>query len=280
MKEFKNAMSLKAYIKNEALKKKASAQVIMQNYMMERILERISLSRYKNNFILKGGFLISAIVGVDTRTTMDMDTTIKGISIEKENMQNIFTEIINVAINDNIQFHIKRLENIREGDQYPGIRLFLEAVYPPLRVPLSIDITTGDKITPKEINYNFKLMFEDRKIQVLAYNLETILAEKIETIVSRQNSNTRMRDFYDVYVLYKVFKDNLNMKQFSESLKATSIKRKSNNLFLNSPEIIDRIKENDTINSLWTNYQKDFRYAENIKIADVCLIIKNLLASI
>ncbi len=280
MKEFKNAMSLKAHIKNEAIKKQVPAQVIMQNYMMERLLERISLSRYKNNFILKGGFLISAIVGVDTRTTMDMDATIKGINVQKENIKNIFTEIINVTINDNIQFHIKRLENIREGDQYPGIRLFLEAVSPPLRVPLSIDITTGDKITPKEINYNFKLMFEDRKIEVLAYNLETILAEKIETIVSRQNSNTRMRDFYDVYILYKIFKNDLNIKQFSESLKATSIKRKSNNLFLNSPEIIDRIKENDTINSLWTNYQKDFRYAENIKIADVCLIIKNLLASI
>jgi len=190
----KNPMQLKAFIKNKAVEKNISAQLVMQNYMMERLLERISLSKYQHNFILKGGFLISAIVGLDSRTTMDLDTTIKGLTLTHESIRLIFMEICNIPVEDDIVFEIVSIVDIRENDDYPGIRVDLKANYFPISVPLSVDITTGDKITPREVKYKFKLLFEERAIPIMAYNLETLLAEKIETVLSRGIANTRPRD--------------------------------------------------------------------------------------
>jgi len=186
----KNPMQLKAFIKNKAAEKHISAQLVMQNYMLERLLERISLSPYKNNFILKGGFLISAIVGLDTRATMDLDTTIKGFTLTHEAIRKIFTEICAVQIADDVQFEIVGISDIRETDDYPGIRVALKANYPPISVPLTVDVTTGDMITPREVEYTFSLLFDDRTISILAYNLETVLAEKLETVLSRNIANT------------------------------------------------------------------------------------------
>ena len=196
-------MQLKAFIKKKAGEKNISAQLVMQNYMMERLLERISLSQYKNNFIVKGGFLISAIVGLDTRATMDLDTTVKGFTLTHEAVRNIFSQICAIEISDDISFELSDIYDIREGDDYPGIRVALKANYLPISVPLTVDITTGDMITPGEIEYTFPLLFEDRKIQIWAYNIETVLAEKIETVLSRSIVNTRSRDFYDIHILYK-----------------------------------------------------------------------------
>ena len=198
----KNPMQLKAFIKNKAAEKHISAQLVMQNYMLERLLERISLSPYKNNFILKGGFLISAIVGLDTRATMDLDTTIKGFTLTHEAIHKIFTEICAVQIADDVQFEVVGISDIRETDDYPGIRVALKANYPPISVPLTVDVTTGDMITPREVEYTFSLLFDDRTISILAYNLETVLAEKLETVLSRNIANTRPRDYYDVHILY------------------------------------------------------------------------------
>ena len=198
----KNPMQLKAFIKNKAAEKHISAQLVMQNYMLERLLERISLSPYKNNFILKGGFLISAIVGLDTRATMDLDTTIKGFTLTHEAIRKIFTEICAVQIADDVQFEVVGISDIRETDDYPGIRVALKANYPPISVPLTVDVTTGDMITPREVEYTFSLLFDDRTISILAYNLETVLAEKLETVLSRNIANTRPRDYYDVHILY------------------------------------------------------------------------------
>ena len=198
----KNPMQLKAFIKNKAAEKHISAQLVMQNYMLERLLERISLSPYKNNFILKGGFLISAIVGLDTRATMDLDTTIKGFTLTHEAIRKIFTEICAVQIADDVQFEVVGISDIRETDDYPGIRVALKANYPPISVPLTVDVTTGDMITPREVEYSFSLLFDDRTISILAYNLETVLAEKLETVLSRNIANTRPRDYYDVHILY------------------------------------------------------------------------------
>ena len=195
----KNPMQLKAFIKNKAAEKHISAQLVMQNYMLERLLERISLSPYKNNFILKGGFLISAIVGLDTRATMDLDTTIKGFTLTHEAIRKIFTEICAVQIADDVQFEVVGISDIRETDDYPGIRVALKANYPPISVPLTVDVTTGDMITPREVEYTFSLLFDDRTISILAYNLETVLAEKLETVLSRNIANTRPRDYYDVH---------------------------------------------------------------------------------
>lgn len=174
----KNAMQLKAYVKNLAKEKHISAQIVLQNYMLERLLERISVSKYHDNFILKGGFLLAAMVGLDTRATMDMDATIKGPSVTRETISQMFMDICEIHIDDDISFTFKDIDDIREDDEYDGYRVSLSGNYPPMAVPLKIDITTGDKITPREMFYSFKLMFEERSINVLAYTLETILAEK------------------------------------------------------------------------------------------------------
>lgn len=198
----KNPMQLKAFIKNKAAEKHISAQLVMQNYMLERLLERISLSPYKHNFILKGGFLISAIVGLDTRATMDLDTTIKGFTLTHEAILSIFKVICDIQISDDVQFEIIGVSDIRETDDYPGIRVMLKANYPPISVPLTVDVTTGDMITPYEVEYTFSLLFDNRTISIFAYNLETVLAEKLETVLSRSIANTRPRDYYDIHILY------------------------------------------------------------------------------
>ena len=167
----KNPMQLKAIIKNKAKEKNISAQLVMQNYMLERLLERISLSAYKNNFILKGGFLISAIVGLDTRATMDLDTTIKGFTLTHENIKEIFENICSVKIDDDVNFEIVSISDIREKDDYPGIRVSLKANYEPISVPLTVDVTTGDIITPREIEYTFSLMFDERSINIISYHI-------------------------------------------------------------------------------------------------------------
>lgn len=196
----KNAMQLKAIMKKLAKENQISAQLVLQNYMLERFLERVSLSPYRDNYIIKGGFLISSMVGLNSRATMDMDATIKGYPVTQDAVQKMIEQILTVPVDDDITFTFKSIGEIREGDEYTGYRVALTADFPPMAVPLKLDITTGDKITPREIQYDYKLMLEDRHIQVMAYNLATILAEKLETVISRSDQNTRPRDYYDVYV--------------------------------------------------------------------------------
>lgn len=217
-----NAMQLKAIINNMSKAKNISSQIIMQNYMLERLLERISLSPYRSNFILKGGFLIAAIVGLDTRATMDMDATLRGMPVNAVTIAKMFEEICRIPVNDNITFSIKRTEEIRESTDYTGLRVTLEALYPPMTVPLKIDLTTGDKITPQEIVYEYKLLLEQRNIKVLAYNLETIIAEKLETVISRGDQNTRPRDYYDIYIIHQLQWQNVNADSLRSALKATA----------------------------------------------------------
>lgn len=270
-------MQLKAIMKNMAKEKNISAQIVMQNYMLERLLERISVSEFYSNFILKGGFLIAAMVGIDTRATMDMDATIKGIPLNKENVTQMFKEICNIKLDDEVAFSFERIGEIREGDEYSGYRITLSALYPPMSVPLKLDITTGDKITPKEIIYEFKLLLEERSIKVLAYNLETVLAEKIETVISRGDQNTRARDFYDIYILQKLQGKNIESKALKTALLATAKKRNSSEILEQYSNIIDTIEKSSVMKKYWADYQKDFDYAEEIKYEDVCRAIKELL---
>ena len=223
----KNPMQLKAYIKKKAAEKHISAQLVMQNYMLERLLERISLSPYKHNFIIKGGFLVSAIVGLDTRATMDLDTTIKGFTLTHEAILSIFKDVCAVQIDDDVQFEVVGVADIRETDDYPGIRVSLKANYPPISVPLTVDVTTGDMITPREIEYTFSMLFDDRTISVLAYNLETVLAEKLETVLSRNIANTRPRDYYDIYILYALRGAECDKATLRRALEQTTEKRGS-----------------------------------------------------
>lgn len=276
----KNAMQLKAYVKNLAKEKKISAQIVLQNYMLERLLERISVSEYRDNFILKGGFLLAAMVGLDTRATMDMDATIKGLPVTKETISQMFIDICKIHIDDDISFEFGGIDDIREDDEYSGFRVSLSGNYPPMAVPLKIDITTGDKITPREMVYTFNLMFEERSINVLAYTLETILAEKLETIISRGDQNTRPRDFYDVYILNTLQKKNIDNQILKEAFAATVKKRGTEHIVTNYEEIIETVLKSSVMKDQWTRYQKEFDYAKDIRFEDTCKVANELMQNI
>lgn len=266
----RNAMQLKAVIKNMAKDKHISAQLMMQNFMLERLLERISVSEYQQSFILKGGFLIAAMVGLDTRATMDMDATIKGWPVNEDSVKKMFLDICEIDLQDDVTFEFKKIGEIREGDDYTGYRVSLSANYPPMAVPLKLDITTGDKITPKEIEYKFKLLLEDREISVLAYNLETVMAEKIETVISRGDQNTRPRDYYDVYILAKLQYKNIDIESLKAAIDATSKKRGSTEVLKDYKHIVDVVRNSEVMKKQWQTYQKDFEYADDINFDDVC----------
>ena len=266
----KNAMQLKAIIKKMAKDKNISAQLVMQNFMLERLLERISVSEYRNNFILKGGFLIAAMVGLDSRATMDMDVTIKGLPVNEHTVKKMFDNLCQINLQDDVQFAFRHIGEIREGDEYSGYRVALSANYPPMAVPLKLDITTGDKITPKEIEYKFRLLLEDRDISVLAYNLETVLAEKLETVISRGDQNTRPRDYYDIYILKKLYSSNIQPSALKVALQATSEKRGSLQILSSYEKILNVVKSSDVMQKQWKNYQKDFYYATDIGFDSCC----------
>ena len=275
----KNAMQLKALIKNLAKEKCISAQLVLQNYMLERFLERISLSSYRDNYIIKGGFLIASMVGLDTRATMDMDATIKGYPVKEDSIRKMIEEMLGIPIEDGITFRLQSIHEIREDDEYSGYRASLIAEYGRMAVPLKLDITSGDKITPREIEYSYKLMWENRSISILAYNLSTILAEKLETILSRADQNTRPRDYYDVYILTKLQGENIDAKSLSLALSATAEKRGSAHLLSQFWDILSTVKSSSIMKSRWENYQKDFDYAKGIQFAECCDAILSLLES-
>ena len=273
----KNAMQLKARMKKLSKEKHISAQLLLQNYMMERLLERISQSRYKEYFIIKGGFLIAAMVGLDTRATMDIDATIKGYPVTEKTIKTMFEEICDIYIPDDIVFEFKHIGEIREGDEYTGYRVSVTANYAPMAVPLKLDITTGDVITPKEISFAYPMMLEDRTISVLAYNLETILAEKLETVISRSDQNTRPRDYYDIYILYRLWKNNVNVHNLQCALKATGEKRGSVNLLTEYKRIMEVVVNSEVMGKQWKKYQKDFAYASEVSFKDACNTVTRIM---
>ena len=276
----KNAMQLKAILKNMAKQKNISAHLVLQNYMLERLLERVSVSKYHDNFILKGGFLIAAMVGLDTRATMDMDATLKGFPVNEETVQKMFEEICAIELNDDVTFTFRQIGEIREGDEYTGYRVALTADYPPMAVPLKLDITTGDKITPKEIEYSFKLLLEDRSISILAYNLETILAEKLETVISRSDQNTRPRDYYDIYVLMKLQSHNVDLSSLKDALAATCNKRGSAEVIKGYIQIMELVKNSTVMQEQWKRYQQEFDYASDITFEDTCDTVISVMNSL
>ena len=248
-----NTMSFKAIIKNIAKENKVAAQAVLQTYMLERVLERISMSKYKDNFILKCGMLISAMLGIDGRTTMDMDTTIKGFTLNKENIENIFNEICKMDLEDNVTFKINKIELIREDDDYGGYRVTFEANFNnEMPVIMKIDVTTGDKITYGEIKYDFRLMLEDRKIQVLSYNVETILAEKFESIIKRGTFGTRIRDYYDVHMLLNTQNKNIDKSTLKNAIISTAKHRETTEEINAWKEVVDILINSQTMQRQWT----------------------------
>lgn len=272
-----NAMQLKAAIKKISKEKNIAPQLVLQNYMLERFLERVSVSPYLYNFIIKGGFLISAIIGLDSRTTMDLDATLKHFPVTKEKIEKMIREIIAINLSDDISFTLRDIYEIRENDEYSGYRVSLTANYSPMAVPIKLDITTGDKITPREIELSYKLMLENRNIKVFAYNLATILAEKLESIISRGDQNTRPRDYYDVYILSKLQSENIDPKTLKDALLATSKKRGSLAVLKDYEHIIQTVRNSKEMQNLWNNYQLKFEYANGISFINVCDSIETLL---
>ena len=272
------ARQLKDLIRNMSKKKSADAQILMRNYMMERFLERISLSEYKNQFILKGGMLVAAMVGLDARATMDLDATIKGTNVSVEDVEMIISQIISIPLNDGVSFRIKRISEIMEEADYPGVRVSLETKFDGVITPLKIDISTGDVITPREIKYKFNLMLEDRTIEVWAYNLETVLAEKLETVISRNVTNTRMRDFYDIYILQKLYGEQLSKDVLRDALVATAKKRETLEQIETEDidEIFDEIQSSSVMENLWKAYQRNYSYSADIPWHTIMKSIRTL----
>lgn len=272
----KTARQLKDLIRNLSKKNAADAQILMRNYMMERFLERISLSEYRDNFILKGGMLVAAMVGLDARSTMDMDATIKGSTVTATDVEHIVSNIIAVPLDDGVIFRVKKIAEIMDEADYPGVRVSIETEFDGAVTPLKIDISTGDAITPREVRYSFKLMLEDRSIEVWAYNLETVLAEKLETVLTRNITNTRMRDFYDVHVLLKLHGSELDPQTLHQAILATTHKRNTECHLKDAVEIFDEVEQDATMQKLWGSYQKKFTYAADISWEAVMASVRRL----
>ena len=273
-----NIESIKGKIRNLAEKKNLKLQEVLQIYFFERLLERLSKSQYKNNFVIKGGFLISSLIGIENRTTMDMDTTIKGIALKEDRIKEIVEEILDINVDDGIRFEIKDISYIREEDKYENFRISLIANVGKTQNPMKIDITTGDAITPREIEYAYPCIFSKKDIKIMAYPLETILAEKYETIIRRNITTTRMRDFYDLYTLYKLKKDDIDYEVLKEAVKRTSNRRGSQEMMKDYEKIIEDIKEDSYLRSLWDVYLKENKYIGDLsfdKIVDVVTILSN-----
>lgn len=238
-------------------------------FFFERILERLSASKYKENFILKGGLLISSMIGITERTTMDMDTTVSGIPMEEESIEKIIKKIIAIDVEDGILFEFIKMEPIREDAAYNNFRVHLLVKYGKVNAPMKIDITTGDKITPAAIEYSYKMMFEEKKIPVMAYTLETILAEKYETIIRRNIGNSRARDFYDLYVLFNSRKEEIRKEVLKLAVKYTGEKRESLDELNEYEEICKELREENVIKRLWENYARENSYAKHLKYEDI-----------
>ena len=267
---------LKALVRNRSHGDNAKAMTLIRNFVMERFLERMSLSKYSGNLILKGGLLVASMVGLENRATMDIDTTMRNYNLSAESARKMAEDIIAVPLDDGIQFVVKGIESIMDEAEYPGIRFKLEAVLDTMKTPLKMDISTDDVITPGEVNYEYKLMFEERSISLRAYNLETVLAEKMETIISRGTLNTRMRDYYDLMILNIIKSDTINYADLANALEATSRKRNSYELLSGSKRILEQIKSDAGLMEQWGIYQHKYDYAADYAWVDVVKNVERL----
>jgi hypothetical protein len=251
----KTAIQLKAKIRNLSGGDNDKAKVLIRNFIMERFLERVSLSPYRNNFILKGGMLVAAVVGLETRATMDIDTTVKSLTLSAENARSVIEKIILIDVDDGVTFEITKVSDIMEGHDYPGVRFMLEAKLDMIRQTIKIDISTGDIITPEAVEYSYKLMFENRSISLWTYNLETMLGEKLETIMARENANTRMRDFYDIFILTE--EKDVDYKILYSAFMATSEKRETTSMISRFDSILESVLNDDAMRKMWDMYRDE-----------------------
>lgn len=276
---FSNANSFKAKIKNMAKDRGIPAQQLQQNFLIEQVLKLVAKSSYKDSFIVKGGYLIGQLIGLDKRTTMDLDVTLKGTTLSQENLISIFEEILSDS-DDVFSFEVDKLEPIRQDDEYGGFSLKLNATFDTLREVVFIDITTGDKITPREITYSMPSLFKNETIEVWTYNLETVLAEKLETIISRGVASTRPRDRYDLFTLYHIRKDEIDFDVLRKALANTVEKRGSKEAIDIWESQINSIENDEYQKQLWTRYQRQFKYAQDISFEKSVQIVRELMTTI
>ena len=268
---------IKGRIKSVAKQNNADARTLMRIYMMERFLERLAQSEYRDNFIIKGGILVTAMIGVAHRSTMDIDTSMKNLNLSAEDALRVVNQVKDIDLDDGVSFDVKDVSNIMDEMEYPGIRVTMNANVGRLITPLKIDISTGDVITPRAIEFNYDLLLEDRSISLWSYNLETILAEKLQTVLARGILNTRMRDLYDIRMLLDTYEDKVNKAVLKDAFAATCKKRGTDHLQEQAEEIIKIIEADEQLQVLWRAYQKKYSYAAEIDYASVIRDVRKLM---
>ena len=268
---------IKGRIKSVAKQNNADARTLMRIYMMERFLERLAQSEYRDNFIIKGGILVTAMIGVAHRSTMDIDTSMKNLNLSAEDALRVVNQVKDIDLDDGVSFEVKDVSNIMDEMEYPGIRVTMNANVGRLITPLKIDISTGDVITPRAIEFNYDLLLEDRSISLWSYNLETILAEKLQTVLARGILNTRMRDFYDIRMLLDTYEDKVNKAVLKDAFAATCKKRGTDHLQEQAEEIIKIIEANEQLQVLWRAYENKYSYAADIDYASVISGVRKLM---
>ncbi len=270
----KNRDSLKAKASNLSKKTNLPNKYLIQNFMFEALLKRISKSKYKDKFIIKGGLLLSSIFGVNLRSTMDLDTTIKGLPLDRETITKVINEIINIDVEDNIKLEIENMKNIREEELYSGFKVNLKAEFDGLKTNLMIDITTGEVITYKEVEFKYNTIFDDETINIMTYNYETIIAEKFESIISRNIDNTRMKDYYDLYMFVNLKWNDINKDTLRKAIINTSKARETLDYIDNASKYIELISDDERLKALWNSYQNNYEYAKDIEFVDTINAIK------
>jgi predicted nucleotidyltransferase component of viral defense system len=272
----KSSDSLKAKTANLAKDTNIPNKYLIQNFMFEALLKRIAVSKYKDNFVIKGGLLLASIFGVNLRSTMDLDTTIKGLPLDKNNITKIVNEIISIKLDDDIDLKIVNIKDIREEELYAGFNVNLEALFDGLKTNLMIDITTGDVITYKAVEYKYKTLFDNKTINIMTYNYETIIAEKFETIITRNIDNTRMKDYYDLYMLVNLKWNDINKELLVKAIINTAKNRKTLKYIDNTDKYINLIKEDKRIKLLWDSYRKNYEYATKISFEDIIIPLNRI----
>ena len=267
---------LKGQIRSFAAKRNLQPQEVLQMFLFERVLERLAKSSYKDNFVLKGGLLISSMFGVEGRTTMDMDTTVTGIDMKEDEIQKIITEILSIDVGDGIEFKFTKIEPIREDDDYNNFRAYFVAHYGKIANEMKLDITTGDVITPRAIDYSYKTILDEDEIEIKAYNRETIIAEKYETIIRRNIGTTRARDFYDLYMFFNLYQDVIDYNVLKTAVARTSKKRGSEDELAEWMDICDEMSQDSSLKSLWGNYRNNNSYSAATSFEDVMKAVREV----
>ena len=272
----KTSEQIKGAIRNISKKTGVNPNSLLQMCLFEGILEKLSKSKYSENFILKGGLLISSLIGVDMRSTMDMDTTIRGIPLNEESITKILNEILAIEIDADIEYKLIKLSPIRQEDVYEDFCASISCIFGKINATLNIDITTGDVITPREMNYSYSKILEEGTIPIMTYTIETILAEKFETISSRNITTTRARDFYDLYMIYSIYKDKIDKGILRKAIERTSKYRGSFEIVLQHKEIVELFRESETPKKLWKKYIQNNPYAKDVDFLDTISVYEEI----